>query len=41
MGGPMHLVASLEPAMQVAKVVQGVDDGLPLRSISAMVVLIP
>ena len=36
----MDLAASLKPTVQVAEVVQGVDDGLPLWGISAEVVLI-
>ena len=37
----MDLTANLKPIVQVAKVVQGEEDGLPLRGISALVVLIP
>ena len=37
----MDLTASLQPTVQVAEVVQGVEDGLPLRGISAEVALIP
>ena len=37
----MDLTASLKPIVEVVEVVQGVDDGLPLRGISAVGVLIP
>ena len=37
----MDLTASLKPTVEVAEVVQEVDDGLPLRDISAVGVLIP
>ena len=39
-GGRVDLIASLKPTVEVAEVVQGVDDG-PLRGISAVGVLIP
>ena len=37
----MDLTASLELTMEVADVVQGLEDEFPLRGISAVVVLIP
>ena len=39
--GPTHLIASLQLTVEVAKLVQGVEDELPLWGISTMVVLIP
>ena len=41
LGGPVDLTASLSSQMEVAEVVQGVEDELPLRGISAVLVLIP
>ena len=40
-GGQVDLTASLKPTVEVVEVVQGVDDGLPLQGISAIVGLIP
>ena len=40
-GEQVDLTASLKPTMEVAEVVQGVDDGLPLWGILAVGVLIP
>ena len=37
----MDLTASLELTMEVAEVVEGEEDELPLRGILAVVVLIP
>ena len=39
--GPTDLIASLQLTVEVAEVMQGVEDELPLWGISTMVVLIP